>query len=284
LSSTLVFILLIGLIVAVTIFSIAVRGLVLFPIRLVRHGFFQAFTRYGESFLFASFVFLICVINTTSFSWRHFGRVNQATLVETSIDYAYGTRNNYTKVLSEHFPGYVAKVDYFFEYSKSSELYQYGFWDKVFGDDTYQVMLPEWRVLLDKHGNPYEKQELSPSGQPSRSNNLFGLVVYFENENRAGPVLMEGTHLQWQSGEPSESKIKRDCVAFLTTSERPRVAVYRAQGTEFSNFVTVLDADTYGYGLKLLKFKRTILSGSVESKVVEQPVSRKEFEKLAMCE
>ncbi len=270
--------------IAVAVVAIVIRAL-LFLFNIPRIGAKAAASKYGLSFLLV----LICTVNTaanvSAFSWKRLGFAQNEQLLANAISYAYGVQAAYEQTLAEHFSGFQPSVRYFFSYSMSSEEYTYEFWDKVFGDDTYQVLLPEWRILLDKHGTPYKKLELRTSEQPPRINNLFGIVAYIEDKKTPIPILTNEAHLNWQSGKPEMSVIKDNCVAFLTTSQNPRVAVYSTSGTDFKHYVAGIDTDTYGYGMKLLVIKRSAVEKTHVSWTVEQRIlTRAEFDSRARCD
>jgi hypothetical protein len=279
-----VFVLLLYLVVLpIAAAVIAFRCVVLFPIKCFKIGPIQAFLKYRYSFLVVGLLFVTCVVNVTGFSWKRLGRVPKPELVDSAITYAYGTTDAYNQVLGQHFPDYVADAQYYFTYFDSSDEYNYGFWDKVFGDDTYLVVLPEWRVLLNKHGAPITKKRLQASDQPTRSGNVFGIIAHFSNVSVSGPVLTELAHFDWQVGTPISSTIKGDCIAFLTASEKPRVAIYRAPGTDFKNYIVGLDADSFGYGLKSIELKRAVLNGGEQYEIAQRDLTQEEFDVGAKC-
>jgi hypothetical protein len=263
---------------------IAVRGAVLFPAKIVTSGLRESLKKYGLSFFCVVVSAAIVIPNVTAFSWRHLGRVSESQLIETAITYAYGKKEDYETSRNEHFLDYVPTANYFFSYSMSSDEYSYQFWDKVFGDDTYEVMLPNWRVLLDKHGIPFSKMALKPDEQPSRVNNIFGAVVYISFEGEAKPQLLQDWHFEWQRGNAVSSSIKTGCVSFLTNSLIPRVALYSSPSKDFKDLVFAFDASSEGYGLTLVTAKVLANTGLRQIELHRRELTREEFDKLAPCD
>ena len=171
----------------------------------------------------------------------------------------------------------------FFEYYDYKEFI-YKPSDKYWGDDSYQVMLPEWRVLLDKHGTPYEKEKLHPSDQPERINNEFGIIALFKDGKGLGPVLTDSAHFLWERGSTGIATIKGDCLTVFSGSAAPSGKLYARAGTSFLDYVARFDADSYGYGFNIVSVQRFVEKNNGDSEQDVRAISKEEFRQESNCQ